>query len=135
MDKYKCHKVVEAMKIAQIKLDECGSGSLSDGNGEEYWCEPIWMEMHKPEVGGYYVQYADNYRSYSPAKAFEEGYTLLREGDEGEAAMGAMAAGLLTLLDRIETENDPSLAGQRFEIAEAVGLKVSFHNETSARSN
>ncbi|MCX6845050.1 MAG: hypothetical protein NTU84_00535 [Verrucomicrobia bacterium] len=35
-----------------------------------------YVHKHKPEVGGYYVVYADGYKSYSPAKAFEEGYTL-----------------------------------------------------------
>jgi len=33
------------------------------------------MYKHKPEVGGYYVVYADGYKSFSPAQAFEEGYT------------------------------------------------------------
>jgi hypothetical protein len=33
------------------------------------------MTKHAPEVGGYYVVYADGYKSYSPAKAFEDGYT------------------------------------------------------------
>lgn len=31
-----------------------------------------------PVVGDYYVRYDDGYESWSPAKAFEEGYTLLR---------------------------------------------------------
>lgn len=34
-----------------------------------------YMEKHKPQVGGYWVQYVDGYQSFSPAKAFEEGYT------------------------------------------------------------
>lgn len=33
-----------------------------------------WHDRHKPQVGGYYVVYEDGYKSYSPAKAFEEGY-------------------------------------------------------------
>lgn len=37
--------------------------------GEEY------MDKHNPQVGGYYVVYADGYKSWSPAQAFEEGYT------------------------------------------------------------
>jgi len=45
---------------------------------------------------------------------------------EGLKAMAALAAGLLTLLDRIELENDPTLASQRHEMAEAVGLTVTF---------
>jgi hypothetical protein len=31
-----------------------------------------------PEVGWYYVQYPDGYESFSPAAAFEEGYTLIK---------------------------------------------------------
>lgn len=34
-----------------------------------------FMEIHKPVAGGYFVQYADGYTSFSPAQAFEEGYT------------------------------------------------------------
>ncbi len=36
-----------------------------------------FLSKHKPEAGGYFVLYADGYTSFSPAKAFEEGYTLL----------------------------------------------------------
>lgn len=36
-----------------------------------------FMEKHRPEVGGYFVVYDDGYKSFSPAKAFEDGYTLL----------------------------------------------------------
>lgn len=32
---------------------------------------------HGPQVGGYYVVYADGYISYSPAAAFEDGYRLI----------------------------------------------------------
>jgi len=31
-------------------------------------------------VGGYYVRYEDGYESWSPAKAFEEGYTRIPDG-------------------------------------------------------
>lgn len=34
-----------------------------------------YMIKHNPQVGGYYVVYADGYKSWSPAQAFEEGYT------------------------------------------------------------
>jgi hypothetical protein len=33
------------------------------------------MHKHKPQVGGYFVQYRDGYKSFSPAAAFEEGYS------------------------------------------------------------
>jgi hypothetical protein len=47
---------------------------------EGYLPFPVSVEFvmkHKPEVGGYFVQYADGYKSFSPAQAFEEGYTRL----------------------------------------------------------
>ncbi len=36
-----------------------------------------FIQKHKPVVGGYYVVYEDGYKSFSPAKAFEEGYTRI----------------------------------------------------------
>ena len=33
-----------------------------------------YVAKHKPQAGGYFVVYADGYRSWSPAKAFEDGY-------------------------------------------------------------
>jgi len=35
-----------------------------------------YLAKHKPTSGGYYVVYKDGYESFSPAQAFEEGYTL-----------------------------------------------------------
>lgn len=43
--------------------------------------DPEFMAKHKPEEGGYMVFYADGYISYSPAGAFEDGYTLMEKGD------------------------------------------------------
>src|SRR3990167_5567722 len=34
-----------------------------------------YIKKHNPQVGGYYVVYMDDYNSYSPAAAFEDGYT------------------------------------------------------------
>jgi hypothetical protein len=36
-----------------------------------------FLAKHKPAVGGYFVVYEDGYESFSPAKAFEEGYTRI----------------------------------------------------------
>ena len=36
-----------------------------------------YVHKHKPEAGGYYVVYADGYKSFSPAKAFEDGYSAV----------------------------------------------------------
>ena len=37
--------------------------------------ERVWLDKHNPEVGGYLVVYKDGYISFSPAEAFEDGYT------------------------------------------------------------
>lgn len=36
-----------------------------------------YMHKHEPAVGGYWVYYDGNYQSYSPAGAFESGYTRI----------------------------------------------------------
>ena len=87
LPKYKCHKQVWALKIKEItqapaSQERCHAGGdwyLVPENGsyapilvghDEYYAK------HNPQPGGYYVVYADGYASYSPAKAFEEGYSL-----------------------------------------------------------
>jgi hypothetical protein len=44
---------------------------------DSFFVDQAYMDKHKPEVGGYFVQYDDGYKSFSPAKAFEEGYTRI----------------------------------------------------------
>jgi hypothetical protein len=68
---YQCHKTVHAGKITAIDGDELTLGELNLA----WKVSPAWMTKHNPQVGGYLVVYADGYESYSPAKAFEEGYT------------------------------------------------------------
>lgn len=84
---YNCRMQVRALKISGINLDSTEAkedGRETDGSamitpaedgyvpfkiGAEY------LRRLKPQVGGYYVVYKDGYKSYSPARAFEEGYT------------------------------------------------------------
>ena len=87
MPRYKCHKEVWALKIGKIHLDQEDArqeGRDTDGHAtitpEESGYAPFrvdaeYMRKHKPVVGGYYVVYADGYKSFSPAKAFDGGYT------------------------------------------------------------
>jgi hypothetical protein len=37
-----------------------------------------YIIKHNPMAGGYYVVYQDGYKSYSPAEAFESGYTRIK---------------------------------------------------------
>ena len=46
-------------------------------------CCPTGTPSTTPHVGGYYVLYEDGYESFSPAKAFEEGYTRF-DGSEAK---------------------------------------------------
>ena len=40
-----------------------------------------YLGKHAPTAGGYYVVYKDGYKSFSPAKEFEDGYTPLDAGN------------------------------------------------------
>lgn len=86
MPRYQCHKKVWALKIASILRDGEGEDRETDGTAmitpadEGYgmfMVDAEYMRKHKPQVGGYFVLYDDGYRSFSPAKAFEEGYTRI----------------------------------------------------------
>lgn len=72
LPRYRCHKEVHALKIARV------AGTLlvpADPRFAPFDVPEGFVERHRPEAGGYYVVYADGYASFSPGKAFEEGYT------------------------------------------------------------
>jgi hypothetical protein len=96
LPRYECHKKVWALKIRAIEkclptIEEL-EGILNRAASlpsigaiitpEEPGYAPFgvsveYVHKHKPEVGGYYVIYKDGYQSFSPAEAFEEGYTAI----------------------------------------------------------
>ena len=86
MPKYKSHKTVHALKISAVSQSPANV-DVDGGSWELFFVEsdqyaPLavkhdWYAKHKPEAGGYYVVYEDGYASYSPAKAFEDGYTRI----------------------------------------------------------
>jgi hypothetical protein len=109
MPRYKCHKEVWALKIADIipqtlpkptiaelekilndetehPVDILPSGAyVARSAGAEivpteagyapFHVDGAYLRKHNPHVGGYYVVYKNGYKSFSPADAFEEGYT------------------------------------------------------------
>lgn len=79
MPRYKCHKEVWALKIAGISLPQNNAGDAELGFDEADFAPRLmpraWLDKHNPEVGGYLVVYKDGYQSFSPAEAFEEGYS------------------------------------------------------------
>jgi hypothetical protein len=76
---YRCHKVVRAAKITDVSpADEKGAVLLDLGElGFSLTAGKEFVAKHNPKAGGYLVVYQDGYRSYSPAEAFESGYTKI----------------------------------------------------------
>ena len=80
MPKYSCHKQVWALKIKSIdynKRESIGGAMItpSDKGYAPFEVDQKYLTKHDPHAGGYYVVYKDGYRSFSPADAFESGYT------------------------------------------------------------
>lgn len=84
MPRYQCHKKVWALKIKEVEtternkdgkyncyLDFEDEGYAPIAVGQEY------CEKHQPQAGGYYVVYEGGYKSFSPAEAFEAGYSRI----------------------------------------------------------
>ena len=63
MKRYKCHKIVEAEPM-----------NLGDYNKFKGWNIP---KDENPLREGSKVKYSDEYISWSPKEAFDEGYTLI----------------------------------------------------------
>jgi hypothetical protein len=85
MPRYECRKTVWALRIAELKqtgdLDTESDGSLllvpAEAGYAPFRVDPEYVRKHNPKAGGYYVVYLDGYTSWSPAEAFETGYTRI----------------------------------------------------------
>jgi len=82
MPRYRCHKVVWALKIAELKYDGHGENGSAVITPVEQGYAPFpidaaYVQKHKPQPGGYYVVYEDGYKSFSPGQAFVEGYARI----------------------------------------------------------
>jgi|HubBroStandDraft_1064217.scaffolds.fasta_scaffold34402_5 hypothetical protein len=81
MPTYRCHKEVWALKIKEIVPNVDGGASdfgavlVPEGHFGPFIVSREFVSKHNPQVGGYYVVYKDGYKSFSPAQAFEEGYS------------------------------------------------------------
>ena len=74
---YQSHKVVWAIKIGEILHNRGGGASIvpKDEFYSPFDVDSEYIKKHKPLAGGYFVKYKDGYVSWSPAEAFEEGYS------------------------------------------------------------
>lgn len=82
MPQYRCHKTVAALRITGIRESAGDAEGLVYLDVEPAVHGPVltsldWLDEKNVAVGGYLVSYEDGYRSYSPAAAFEAGYTLI----------------------------------------------------------
>jgi len=90
LPRYKCHKEVWALKIKAIGPIMYNDRSPEDSaliTPEDSRYRPFHVGLdylchHNPSAGGYYVVYEDGYESFSPASAFENGYTLIDNAKE-----------------------------------------------------
>lgn len=79
---WKSHKIVRADRVKHIEA--FGTGDASPGKylvyldgGARVEVKPDVFARGKPQIRDFLVIYDDGYVSWSPAKAFEDGYTLL----------------------------------------------------------
>lgn len=75
LPRWACHKEVYADRIVEISPNNYWKLA----HGRIVMADEV-KELSKrqvPIVGDYYVVYEDGYATWSPAKAFEEGYTRL----------------------------------------------------------
>lgn len=84
MPQYQCHKRVRALKIAATEAMKDGSVIITpeDESFQPFRVTPGYVDKHDPLPGGYFVLYEDGYESFSPAEAFEDGYTRISEDAE-----------------------------------------------------
>lgn len=94
MPKYRCHKDVWALKIAEVlNSSEPGMARALVPEDPRYAVFSVTHEYaakHNPQPGGYFVVYKDGYKSFSPAEAFEDGYTPA--GVAGNVATSSLAS-------------------------------------------
>lgn len=94
LPQWKCHKVVGAAKIKRIEHFPMGEDVMAekgfpyarlhfeDTSIPQVVVDIEYMSKNKPQEGGYFVQYENIdgsiWHSWSPAAAFEDGYSKLQ---------------------------------------------------------
>jgi hypothetical protein len=72
MPRYISHKMIWALEIDTVNGHDL---SFRDKGYAPMHCAPEMFSRYTPVAGDFYVQYADGYKSFSPRKAFLDGYT------------------------------------------------------------
>ena len=106
MKRYRSHKIVEAAQIDGWFAP--GSATPSGGvivAGEDILAPPGFFARGNPHPGDYLVRYEDGYLSWSPKKAFEEGYTLVEPESVLEQKMEKLRNFIVCNAPDFEVEN------------------------------
>lgn len=132
LPEYVCHKVVRAAKIVAIGIGpEPGVDAVpSARRGVRLALEgaahvdvsQLWMQTKSAQPGGYFVQYEDGYSSFSPAKAFEEGYVAApADGDHGEESQAKVIS--IDLLDLVKLSMQVATVAPQMDISPSGTIK------------
>lgn len=98
---FACHKQVRAAEIRDVDTNGRRISVVIPTLGDEAGLAPVlrtlmvedsWLEKFSPKSGDWLVEYADGYRSVSPAGAFVGGYSQISE-DEANDEWKAREAG------------------------------------------
>lgn len=121
LPQYKCHKVVRAGKISVIDTDiDKGLLIVSIlGIKKPFEFPSHLLRLRSVEIGGYLVVYEDGYVSYSPAAAFEAGYSLIIDKDSNGTVLAQKADGteILTFQDSRQASTEIDLNAADFSDA------------------
>ena len=78
MPAYRSHKIVHALKISALEVHEDKSATIAPAEEgfAAFQTRAGWASRFAGDEAdrGYYVVYGDGFTSWSPTKAFEEGY-------------------------------------------------------------
>lgn len=107
LPRYRCHKEVWALKIKAVIPNPRGyelhfeNERYAPHEVSTEWVGKCMEGVPKDRPDGYFVVYADGYQSYSPAKAFEEGYRLIgpKVVTDDAGAQARMEAALWEFID------------------------------------
>lgn len=88
LPRYQSHKKVRALKIAAIEIHENGAATIApkDEGVAPIKTKSLYGGRFQGNENdlGYYVRYENGYETWSPTEAFENGYTLIDDGCNGE---------------------------------------------------
>lgn len=126
MRQWKSHKIVKAEPIKACENAPGANTVVVDlANGVRVFAKPDLTARGTPAPGDYFVEYDDGYQSWSPAKAFEEGYTLLA------ARCPTCGEAVPTIFEHVDRDCGHQSAGIKHEI-EQLREEIAFWRRDAA---